>query len=171
MAVIELAIPGQEATTYELVVTVGNAALTLNGVISTQLLTPVDATSCGDDDCDADTVDVSSVDAFNDSNGPARFTAYTLVLTAISLVSLAFFTQFLPASKAECQVWKEEGQRLGTSVQRGRVALFMSAVIIMVGACTLLLQPLTCVQYGIIAAILLLDVNTACQPAVGGSGC
>lgn len=26
-------------------------------------------------------------------------------------------------------------------------------------------------QYGVIAAILLLNVETACQPAIGGSGC
>lgn len=43
MAVIELAKPGQEATTYELIVTVGNSAILLNGILSTQLLTPMKA--------------------------------------------------------------------------------------------------------------------------------
>lgn len=42
MAVIELAKPGLEATTYELIITVGNAALLVNGILSTQLLTPMD---------------------------------------------------------------------------------------------------------------------------------
>ena len=41
MAVIELAKPGLEATTYELIITVGNAALLVNGILSTQLLTPL----------------------------------------------------------------------------------------------------------------------------------
>lgn len=46
MAVIELATPGQEAITYELVISTGNAAGTVNGIISTQLLTPFDAIGC-----------------------------------------------------------------------------------------------------------------------------
>jgi hypothetical protein len=41
MAVIELAKPGQEATTYELIITVANSASLLNGILSTQLLTPM----------------------------------------------------------------------------------------------------------------------------------
>ena len=37
MAVIELAKPGQEAITYELIVSVANAALTVTVVLATQL--------------------------------------------------------------------------------------------------------------------------------------
>ena len=51
---------GMEATTYELIVTVGNAAITLNGVICTQLLYPFKASGCTDDDCPSDTVQVCS---------------------------------------------------------------------------------------------------------------
>lgn len=133
MAVIELALPGQEATTYELIITVGNAALTLNGVISTQLLTPTNARSCEDDTCSSDTVDVTSVDSYNHSNGPERFTTYTIVLTIVSLSACAIFVQFLPSSKQECQTWKEEGERLGTSEMRGKVAIVMSSIIVLVG--------------------------------------
>ena len=38
LSVIELAKPGIEATTYELIITVGNACLTLNGILGTSLL-------------------------------------------------------------------------------------------------------------------------------------
>ena len=38
MAVIELAKPGQEAITYELIVSVANAALTVTVVLATQVL-------------------------------------------------------------------------------------------------------------------------------------
>jgi ABC-type multidrug transport system permease subunit len=131
MAVIELAVPGQEATTYELIVTVGNAALTLNGVIATQLLTPMNAVACDDDgDCPSDSVDVSSKDAFSDSNGPIRFTYYTILLTCISLSACAIFTSFLPASKEECKEWKEKGEAMGASATRGKLALLMSAIVV-----------------------------------------
>lgn len=158
MAVIELAKPGLEATTYELITTVGNAALTLNGIVSTQLLTPLKAVGCDDDygDCPSNTVTVTSPSSFRATDGPDRFTNYTLVLTAVSLTVCVIFTRFLPASKEECHIWKLEGEASGKSLLRGRVAMVMAFVI---------------VGYGLIAAVLLLDVNTACQPAIGGSGC
>ena len=46
MAVIELAKPGQEAITYELIVSVANAALTVTVVLATQLLSPFDSVTC-----------------------------------------------------------------------------------------------------------------------------
>jgi arginine/serine-rich splicing factor 1/9 len=158
MAVIELAKPGLEATTFELIVTVGNAALTLNGIISTQLLTPMKSVGCDDDygHCSSGTVVVTGKDSFEASDGPTRFTNYTLLLTGVSLTACYLFTRFLPASKEECHLWKLEGERRGDSSTRGRIALCMAVVVM---------------GYGIIAAILLLDVDTACQPAIGGSGC
>lgn len=130
MAVIELAVPGQEATTYELIITVGNAALTLNGVISTQFLTPMDATACEDDyDCPSDTVQVTSKDSYFDSHGPKRFTNYTLVLVAVSFLATAIFTPFLPGSKEECQQWKAEGEKLGTSSTRAKVSLLIASIV------------------------------------------
>jgi hypothetical protein len=62
MAVIELAKPGQEATTLELIVTAGNAALVFNGIVSTQLLFPTNSVGCSDDDsnCPSDTVVLNS---------------------------------------------------------------------------------------------------------------
>lgn len=188
MAVIELAKPGLEATTYELIVTVGNAALTLNGIIATQLLTPMKAVGCDDDtgNCSPNTVDVTGKSGFDSTDGPNRFTNYTLVLTAISLTACYLFTRFLPASKEECHLWRLKGEEQGDSVIRGRLAFGMAVLIVGVSvldfpiflpydrSCAnfLFLRVLLCVvQYGVIAAILLLDVDTACQPAIGGSGC
>lgn len=130
MAVIELARPGQEATTYELIVTVGNAALTANGVISTQLLTPLKSVGCDDDygNCPSDTVVVTSPSSFDNSNGPSRFTNYTLVLTGISVGACLIFTRFLPSSKEECHEWKMLGEQMGTSKKRGIVALIMAFI-------------------------------------------
>lgn len=131
MAVIELAKPGLEATTYELIVTVGNAALTLNGIISTQLLTPMKSVGCDDDygDCASDTVVVTSKESFQNSDGANRFTNYTLLLTAVSLTACYIFTRFLPASKDECREWKLQGEQLGDSTPRGRLALCMAVVV------------------------------------------
>lgn len=136
MAVIELARPGQEATTYEFVITCANAASTINGIISTQLLTPMKAVGCSNDDdtaiCASDTVDIDDKDSFRSSNGPQRFTYYTLVLTAISLFSCYVFTRFLPQSKEECHEWKMKGDKLGASEMRGRITLGMAIVVFLV---------------------------------------
>lgn len=156
LSVIELAKPGLEATTYELIITVGNAALTVSSIIATQLLSPMDAAGCSDDECPSTTVNVNSVAGFDASDGPSRFTYYTLVLTGISIFFCVVFTQFLPQNKAQCHEWKVEGERRGNSKTRGFFTLFLSVVT---------------VAYGFIVAILLLDSDTSCLPAIGGSGC
>jgi len=160
LAVIELAKPGQEATTYELIVSVGNAAQLVNGVVSTQLLVLFNGVACNDDDspdgCSSQTVDTTTPDTFKDSGGPWKFTKYTLVLQGISMLVVLVFTHFLPRSKQECHDWKKQGDLLGTSDLRGKITLAM--VVITLG-------------YGISAAILLLNVDTSCLPEVGGSGC
>jgi hypothetical protein len=134
MAVIELARPGQEATTFELIVTVGNAAQTLNGIISTQLLTPMKSVGCDDDygNCPSDTVDVSSKSSFDDSNGPWRFTNYTFLLTGIGIGAALIFTPFLPSSKDECHEWKKLGIKRGNSKFRGYITLIVAVLTILV---------------------------------------
>lgn len=134
MAVIELARPGQEATTYELIITVGNAAATVNGIISTQLLTPMDSVGCDDDygNCPSNTVVVTNKSSFENSDGPNRFTYYTLVLTGISVTAALIFTPFLPASKEECHAWKKKGEEVGDSKKRGYFATFIALITIAV---------------------------------------
>lgn len=132
MAVIELAKPGQEATTYELLVTVGNSALLVNGIVGTQMLTVFKGQACDTETCGDNTVDTSSKQAFDDSHGPERFRDYTLVLCAVSVTAVLLFVSFLPRSKEECHAWKEEGERLGRSETRGYITLAMVAVTVMV---------------------------------------
>jgi len=136
MAVIELARPGQEATTYELIITVANAASTVNGIISTQLLTPMKSVGCDDDygNCPSDTVVVTSKSSYENSDGPNRFTNYTLVLTAISVTAALVFTPFLPASKEECAIWKKKGEEVGDSKKRGYFSLFLAIITISVSS-------------------------------------
>jgi hypothetical protein len=130
MAVIELARPGQEATTYELIVTVGNAAMTVSGVIATQLMTPMRTVGCDDDygNCSSNTVQVTDETSFRNSHGPIRFTYYTLVLNSISIVCCIIFTPFLPASKSECTEWKRQGEEQGTNKTRGYIGLFLAVI-------------------------------------------
>jgi len=159
MAVIELSKPGQEATTYELVITVANAAKTLCSVIGTQLLSPMGASDCSEpdtNDCSDDSVDTYSTDTYLDSGGPIRYSNYSLLVISIMVASAFAFTPFLPSGIEECDAWSKKGDLMGTSVTRGKLTLVM-AIIIM--------------GYGISASILLLDSQTSCQPAVGGSGC
>jgi hypothetical protein len=132
MAVIELALPGQEATTLEFILTAANAAMTVNGIISTQLLTPMDAVGCDDDsgNCPSNTVVVTDQTSYNNSDGPNRFTNYTLVLVAIAIAGALIFTPFLPASKEECYEWKKKGEEVGTSKTRGYINLVIAFIAI-----------------------------------------
>lgn len=134
MAVIELARPGQEATTYELIVTVGNAAQTVNGIISTQLLTPMDSVGCDDDygNCPSNSVITTGPGAFNDSNGPERYRNYTFLLTGIAIGVTLLFTPFLPSSKDECHDWKKIGQEWGNSQPRGALTLGIAIITVSV---------------------------------------
>jgi hypothetical protein len=137
MAVIELAMPGQEATTYELIITVGNAALTVNGIVSTQLLFPTNSVGCSDDDsnCPSDTVVLNSKTSYDNSNGPARFTTYTLILVAIAIVATFVFTPFLPKSKEECHEWRKLGEEKGNSKTRGYFTLALATGTVLVRIC------------------------------------
>jgi len=156
MAVIELAKPGQEATTYELVVSVANAAITLSGVISTQLLYPVGANGCTVQPCRSNTVDLTSTDSYLSTQGPWRFTCYTLLLIITSISATLLFVKFLPRTKEQCHEWKEIGDFSGNRTIRGAIGLLLSSAVVF---------------YGIIASVLLLDKHTACLPEIGGSGC
>lgn len=133
IAIIELAKTGLEATTFELLVTVGNAALLVNGVISTQMLTPLNAVSCDEDGgCGSHTVSTTSQQSFNDSDGPWRYTQYTLILNSISVAACFIFTPFLPKSKEQCHEWKLIGDQQGNSIIRARIGLAMCVVTILV---------------------------------------
>ena len=93
--------------------------------------------------------DSTTVDSYVASDGPARFTRYTLVLNAISVVMVSLFVWFLPRTKQECHEWKDLGEQLGTSTTRGRITLAMVTVVIVVRhlnshfLCLLFLAPLT----------------------------
>lgn len=110
LTVIELSTPGLEATTYELIASVSNAGMSLSTIFATQLLNVVHASGCTEDDdsendittfnstssCSSSTsVDLTSVDSYKDSNGPIRFTKYTLLLS--KWITLSFFSSYLPS--------------------------------------------------------------------------
>jgi hypothetical protein len=155
MAVIELALPGQEATALELIVTVANAALFVNGIIATQLLIPTDSRACdnyNDDDggasavsetCPSNTVDLASYSTFKASNGPEKYRNYCLVLTGITIFSTIVFTRFLPKSKEECYLWKKVGEEHGHNRKRGYFTVFLTCLIIGVSLVVFLFSTLS----------------------------
>ena len=159
MAVIELAKKGLEATTYELLISVGNSALTVGSLLSTQMLMGTKATGCQNEDpdtCGSNTVALASVQSYEDSDGPSRFANYTFLIIGIQILGTLVFTPFLPRSKEECHEWRELGIKAGSSATRGKVVIAGATFII---------------TYGITAAILLLNDSTSCEQAVGGTGC
>jgi hypothetical protein len=159
LSVIELAQPGLEATTYELIVTVGNACLTVSNIIGTQILVPANAIGCQLLDyskCAADSVSITSISGFIATDGPSRYTNYTWIIFAVNIVNASIWVWFLPRSIAHCAEWKAEGIAKGNSQIRGYIASGMCLVM---------------VAYGLICAVLLLDPKTSCLKIVGGNGC
>ena len=165
MAVIELAKPGQEAVTYELIISVANAASNMSTILATQLLTPMEATSCDsnfvDDDvgCESHQVNLYDYDSFKDSDGPTKFTNYQLLILSINVGGMLIFTNFLPRQKDECAKWKLMGERGDfwmSSSSIGRCSFFLAAVVIC---------------YQILSLAMFLNPSTSCLPAFGGSGC
>jgi hypothetical protein len=164
MAVIELARPGQEAITYELIISVANSASQLSTIIATQLLHPMGATTCSsnyvdDDSCLSQQINLHDQETYEDTNGPRKFTNYQLVVLSVNIVSMLIFTEFLPRQKDECQRWKELGENGKFPLSPSRVG-FVSALIAIV-----------ILAYQMISTVILLNPDTSCLPAFGGSGC
>ena len=159
LTVIELSKPGLEATTYELIITVANACGMLNGIIGTQMLIPVDAIGCQNDDfvnCPADSVDIASKEGFFATDGPQRYTRYNVWIFIISVVNATIWVFYLPRDIAQCHEWKEAGLKKGNSKWIGVFSAFLCS---------------TTVLYGMVTAFLLLDPLTSCLVVVGGTGC
>lgn len=160
LSVIELAKPGIEATTYELIITVGNACLTLNGILGTQLLLPTNAVACEEatyQSCPSDSVSINQGrEGYYATGGPTKFSNYNLLVSGISLVNSFIWVWWLPSSVEECAEWKKKGEENGLSGRRGLVNLVMCLVVII---------------YGFLVAVLLLDPSTSCLEVVGGLGC
>lgn len=182
LTVIELARPGQESTTYELLISVSNAASkqyhcasvtwkyrhnnfclifssqhlhvtsswsynsgTASSIISTQLLTPLKAAGCTNQPCSTGTVDITDTESFEASNGPWRFTTYSLTLIAISVTSSLLFTPFLPKNKEQCHEWQLRGQLKKGGRLRGYAVLALSVATITVSRIPLYI--LACILY------------------------
>jgi hypothetical protein len=165
MAVIELAKQGQEAVTYELIISVANSCSNLSTIVATQLLTPMKATTCDtnyvDDDvgCEASQVNLYNFDNYKETDGPAKFTKYQLLILGINVISCIVFTRYLPRQKDECQEWKllgQSGHFFLSSLTVGRLSVIIAVTI---------------VTYQIIASVMLFNPETSCLPAFGGSGC
>jgi hypothetical protein len=144
-------------------------------VLATQLLPPFKSVTCsenpgdddgGDDDngddgvaCSDKYVNTYSVHTYKDSDGPERFTNYSLVCLGIGVVSLLIFTPFLPRTKAECAKWKKYGEE-------GKFWLSPKAT----GLCSTFIA-VAMVGYVLVASVAFLNPSTACLAAFGGSGC
>jgi hypothetical protein len=130
VAVIEVAKPGQEASTYEFLSTVLNNGWSFALMLSSQLLIPLHSGGCTDDqdNCDPSSVNISNVSKYQGTDGPWRFTKYCLLLNAISIVGVVVFTRYLPGSVSECHAWKEKGIQVGNSSWRGYASLTILVV-------------------------------------------
>jgi len=178
MAVIELAKKGQEATTYELIISTANSAGTINSILSVQLLTPMHANVCQDASgtCTKGAgVDIYSMDTYFATGGPDKFTAYTLLIFAINIAGMFIFTQFLPRQKDQCAEWRDQDFS-NLPPRTGWCGFFSHCNDIYVSnrtrvGVTSIAIAVTVILYEITTAIALLTPSWSCLPAFGGSGC
>lgn len=158
LVVIEIAKPGQEATTFELLMTLANASQGLSLLASVSMLYITNSNVCTSSDatCDADNVDLRSEAAYETSSGPSRFSQYTILLGLLSVATVSLAVQFFPGSREECNQWSAAGKIFKHRRFVGRLTL------------TICILTLT---YVVVASVLLLDSNTSCLRQLGGSGC
>jgi hypothetical protein len=120
------------ASTYEFLSTVLNNGWSFALILSSQMLIPLKAGGCTDDqdNCNGsqDEVNISSVGKYTASNGPWKFTQYALVLCAINIIGVLAFTHFLPSGVEECHKWKQRGIEAGDSKSRGYASLWILIV-------------------------------------------
>jgi hypothetical protein len=178
MAVIELAKKGQEATTYELIISTANSAGMVNGILSTQLLTPLHATVCQDESgtcTQGASVDLYSRTTYYDTDGPKKFLIYSLVIYAINLVGIFIFTPFLPRQKDQCAEWRDQDYA-NLPVRTGLLAYYHGFNDWYVSnrirvAWTSLAIATVVISYQVTATVALLSPSWSCLPAFGGGGC
>ena len=106
--------------------------MTVGGIMSTQLLTALDANTCNEAPCNAGLVDTTSAAAFESTDGPWRYTKYCLVVQAISMFFCICSTQFLPGSLKECHEWKVRGIAAGNQTKFAYASAIISGVVITV---------------------------------------
>jgi amino acid transporter len=122
-------------------------------IFATQLMTPLDAAGCTSSPCPPNTVDLNNFDA---SDGPRRFSLYTLVITSIAVSGALLFTRFLPRQREQCHEWKKEGEEQTGSNLRGAAVVVVTTLV---------------VAYGVLGSVLLLIPSTSCYAWIGGEGC
>jgi len=178
MAVIELAKKGQEATTYELIISTANSAGTINTILSTQLLAPLRSNVCQAPSGQCATgagVDVYSKATYFATDGPDKFTNYTLVIFAVNMAGILIFTPFLPRQKDQCAEWRDQDYnnlppRTGWFSAWSRFNDWFVCNRVRVGRTSIAIAVLV-ILYEVVATIALLNPAWSCMTAFGGPGC
>ena len=164
LAVIEISPLGQEATTYELIVSSHNAAILIGTLISTQLLAVSDSLACVPSEtlkeCPKHSVNVTNFNTYLSTGGPKAYTKYSIIILVINIAGTLIFTMFLPSSVQECHQWKERGDinknTILNKTRTGYISAFIASFLFI---------------YGIVVSILILDPKQSCKVAFGGTGC
>lgn len=97
LAVVEISPPGLEATVYELLTTVHNGAITLTGVMTEKMITPLHI-----DEITNKTTYLANQEYFNSQMGIA-----TWITMAFILFGTFGFMWFMPKNKDECRRWRD----------------------------------------------------------------
>lgn len=150
LATIEIARPGLEATTYELLVTIHNCALAFNTNIVNTLMPVFNINEITGGENGTYTADGgANKDKYN-----TYMTQATLVCAGIQICGTLFFMWFLPATKEMCHTWKEDTRFHKTWVA---VTGFCIAVVVFF--------------YSITLSLFTLFPATSCLKIAGGNGC
>jgi hypothetical protein len=158
LIVIEIAVKGLEATTFEMLGVLIYSAQFANTIISEQVMNPLGANLCeSDTQTKCVTPTYGDIPAFVDSSGPKTWAIFSVVIICIQLGITTISISFLPGSIEECKKLKSWSNSL-TAGNKRRVAATMFAVIVLV-------------SYAVVSSALLMDSSTSCLKFVGGDGC
>jgi hypothetical protein len=124
---------------------------------------------------------MSSMKAYRQTNGPSKFTAYSLFIFGINVFGILVFTRFLPRQKDQCREWRDQvydeaahAEPIRSIADLTKIATRINAWYVRdrvrVGHTSLGIAT-AIISYEIISAVALLNPNWSCLAAFGGGGC
>ena len=120
-------------------------------------------------------VNVYSLDTYFSTDGPHKFTNYTLLVFGINIAGMFIFTQFLPRQKDQCKEWRDQDftnlpERTGLLAPFSRINDLFVSNRVRVGYASIIIATVV-ILYELSTAMALLNPLWSCSVAFGGAGC
>jgi hypothetical protein len=127
---LELGSHAQDLLTIDFITSISNVATTSASIMYTQLLPVFKAAPCSFDVCQDSSVPVTSPSAFQDSDGPMRFTWVCCTVSAVAFISMIAFSTYVPASKVLCDDMRSRASYRPSTTQKFGVLIVLSIILV-----------------------------------------